>query len=80
MAFRPMKVTYYWREYGYNYKEVFADRVSFFVTTLPDGRHVYEYTARVTHTGQFTALPAEAYAMYDLEQWGRSASDLWGSE
>ena len=72
--------TYYWQEYGYNYKEVFPDRVSFFVTELGNGRHIYEYTARITHTGQFTALPAEAYAMYDLEQWGRSASALWGGE
>ena len=69
---------YYWQEYGYNHKEVFGNRVSFFVTELTSGRRTYEYTARVTHTGQFTAMPAEVYAMYDLEQWGRSASAWWG--
>ncbi len=30
--------------------------------------------ARATHQGEFVAMPAEVYAMYDLTTWGRSAS------
>ena len=66
---------YFWQEYGYNQKEVYGDRVSFFVSELEAGRHSYEYVARATHSGHFVALPAEVSAMYDLSTWGRSGSD-----
>jgi alpha-2-macroglobulin len=66
--------TYYWQEYGYNHKEVYGDRVSFFITELPVGQRTLTYFARATHAGDFVALPAEAYAMYDLTAWGRSGS------
>lgn len=65
---------YYWMDYGYNHKEVYGDRVIFFITELEEGRHVYTYVARATHAGEFVALPAEVSAMYDLTTWGRSAS------
>ncbi len=65
---------YYWQEYGYNYKEVHGDRVSFFITDFDRGTRTFTYMARVTHAGAFVALPAEVYAMYDLAVWGRSAS------
>jgi uncharacterized protein YfaS (alpha-2-macroglobulin family) len=67
---------YYWEELGYNYKEVRADRVSFFVTELSSGTYEYSYLARATHPGAFVALPAEVSAMYDLSLWGRSGSDV----
>ena len=63
-----------WTELGYNYKEIRDGRVTFFVTTLPSGNVTYDYVARVTHSGAFAALPAEAWAMYEPEMWGRSAS------
>jgi uncharacterized protein YfaS (alpha-2-macroglobulin family) len=66
--------TYYWQDYGYNYKEVRSDRVSFFISELSAGQRTFTYFARATHAGDFVALPAEAYAMYDLTAWGRSAS------
>jgi uncharacterized protein YfaS (alpha-2-macroglobulin family) len=65
---------YYWSDLGYNYKEIHADRVSFFITEFTDRRHTFTYLARATQDGEFTALPTEAYAMYDLTNWGRSAS------
>lgn len=65
---------YYWQEYGYNYKEIRGDRVSFFITEVDAGQRTLTYIARATHSGQFVAMPAEAYAMYDLTTWGRSAS------
>lgn len=64
----------YWQEYGYNYKEVRGDRVSFFITEMRAGRSTFTYYARATHSGSFTAMPAEAYAMYNVTLWGRSAS------
>lgn len=65
---------YYWERYGYNYKEIHGDRVSFFITEMGSGQHVYTYYARATHSGTFVAMPVEVYAMYDLATWGRSAS------
>jgi len=66
---------YHWQEYGYNNKEAHSERVSFFITELNGGRHTFTYFARATRAGAFVALPAEAYAMYDLTVWGRSASN-----
>jgi uncharacterized protein YfaS (alpha-2-macroglobulin family) len=63
---------YYWQDYGYNYKEIRGDRVVFFITTFEKGTRTFTYYARVTTPGQFVALPAQAYAMYDLSLWGRS--------
>jgi uncharacterized protein YfaS (alpha-2-macroglobulin family) len=65
---------YYWQDYGYNHKEVYGNRVSFFITELDAGTHTYTYLARATHPGEFVALPAEVWAMYDLSTWGRSSS------
>lgn len=64
---------YLWDNYGYNYKEIRGDRVVFFFTQLKKGKHTFTYLARASHAGQFTALPAQAYAMYDAKMWGRSA-------
>jgi uncharacterized protein YfaS (alpha-2-macroglobulin family) len=64
----------YWQEYGYNYKEIRGDRVVFFITSFEKGTRTFTYYARVTTPGEFVALPAQAYAMYDLSLWGRSES------
>ncbi len=63
-----------WQSLGYNYKEIFGDRVSFFVTEMEKGRHTFIYMARATMPGSFTAMPAEAFGMYNPTLWGRSAS------
>ena len=62
-------------EWGYTYKEIRDGRVTFFVNELTSGGATFDYLARVTHSGAFVALPAEAWAMYEPETWGRSASD-----
>jgi uncharacterized protein YfaS (alpha-2-macroglobulin family) len=59
-------------DYGYNYKEIRGDRVVFFFTSLDKGKHTYTYMAHAATLGQFTALPAQVYAMYDARLWGRS--------
>jgi len=63
----------YWQEYGYNQKEVWGDRVVFFVTQMEAGTRIFSYLARATHAGEFVALPSEVSAMYDAALWGRSA-------
>ncbi len=64
---------YYWRDYGYNHKEIRGDRVVFFITTFDKGARTFTYFARATTSGQFTTLPTQVYAMYDLGMWGRSS-------
>ncbi len=64
----------WYQEYGYNYKEVRGDRVSFFITDLAQGRTTITYLMRAIRPGEFVALPATVSAMYDLTQWGHSAS------
>ncbi len=64
-----------WRWWGYERKEVHDERVTFFDTYLYPGKHTFEYAARAVTPGVFSARPAEAYAMYRPEVWGRSASD-----
>jgi hypothetical protein len=65
---------FYWQDYGYNNKEIRGGRVSFFIKEMGQGQHVFTYLARATRAGEFVALPAEAYAMYDDRVWGRSPS------
>ena len=68
--YRPL----FWEDYGYNYKEIRGDRVVFFITSFGKGSDTFTYYARATTPGEFIALPAQAYAMYDLSLWGRSGS------
>ena len=67
---------FFWQDYGYNYKEILGDRVSFFITEFERGSKTLTYYARATINGAFTALPAEAYAMYNEKLWGRSSSTI----
>jgi uncharacterized protein YfaS (alpha-2-macroglobulin family) len=69
-----IETDYRWRSLGYNNKEVFGDRVSFFITDLGIGSHKFTYYARAITSGQFVALPTQAWGMYDETLWGRSAS------
>ncbi len=68
---------FYWREYGYNQKEVWGDRVIFFVTEMGTGEWRVTYLARAVRAGRFVALPTEVSAMYDPTVWGRSASQVF---
>ncbi|MFZ6027242.1 MAG: Ig-like domain-containing protein [Chloroflexota bacterium] len=65
---------FFWEDYGYNYKEIYAGRVSFFVTEMAKGKYEFVYLARATRPGSFVTPPVEVYAMYDENLWGRSAS------
>jgi uncharacterized protein YfaS (alpha-2-macroglobulin family) len=75
-----VETDYRWRSLGYNNKEIYGDRVSFFITDLSKGLHRFTYYARATSVGRFVALPAEVWGMYDLALWGRSSSDQFTVE
>lgn len=74
LGFYGQEPVYQWAQLGYNYKEVHRNRVTFFITEMEPGPHVFTYLARALHSGSFVAMPTEAYAMYDLSVWGRSSS------
>lgn len=61
----------YWYYYGWYRMEAREDRAVFFLDSL-DGETEFEYTLRVTHKGDFTALPTHAYSMYAPEHSGYS--------
>lgn len=63
---------YHWRDLGYNRKDVRDERVTLFITHLEPGQRTLSYLARATTAGEFVALPAEVYAMYEPEVWSRS--------
>ena len=54
------------------YREMRNDRVSFFVTQLPRGKHNISYRLRAEIPGKFSALPAKVYANYAPELKGNS--------
>ncbi|MEJ2210008.1 MAG: Ig-like domain-containing protein, partial [Anaerolineae bacterium] len=64
---------YDWQELGYNRKDVRDEGVTFFISYLAPGRHVLRYLARAVTGGEFAAMPARAYLMYEPEVWSRSA-------
>ncbi len=72
-GFEPVEV-----RSGYNgndlgaYVEFRDERVAFFVTTLPRGKHGVSYRLRAEIPGEFHALPARAAAMYAPELKGNS--------
>ena len=67
---------YFWKEYGYNNKEIHDDRVSFFITEMKAETRKISYLARATTSGTFVALPVEVSAMYDPLLWGHSSSTI----
>jgi alpha-2-macroglobulin len=54
------------------YVEFRDERVSFFMRSLARGKHSVSYRLRAEIPGQFSALPARAYAMYAPELKGNS--------
>ncbi|MCB0216447.1 MAG: Ig-like domain-containing protein [Chloroflexi bacterium] len=65
----------WWRWWGYERRELRDERVTFFSSWLRAGTHRFEYAVRAVTPGRFGARPAEAYAMYRPELWGRSTSE-----
>ena len=62
----------YTRKGFHAYREMRNDRVSFFVTSLPRGKHNISYRLRAEIPGKFSALPAKVYANYAPELKGNS--------
>ena len=63
-----------WYRWGYNRKNVYDDKVTFFMRSLWPGEHRYTYLMRAVTPGQYSVLPGEVYPMYVEELWGRTGS------
>jgi uncharacterized protein YfaS (alpha-2-macroglobulin family) len=61
------------RPAGWIHRELRDSRALAFADRLPAGTHQFEYVARATIPGRFTASPARAEAMYEPDVNGRSA-------
>ena len=72
-GFEPVQVQsgYVPNELG-AYVEFRDNRVAFFMSTLPRGRHSVTYRMRAETPGRYSALPTRAYAMYAPELRGNS--------
>jgi len=75
VAYNGGRFLSFWHGWGYNYKNIYDNKVGFFVTHIWPAQHTYTYLMRATTPGEFSALPAQAYPMYVDEKWGRSGSD-----
>jgi uncharacterized protein YfaS (alpha-2-macroglobulin family) len=62
-------------ETWYEHQSLRDERVEAFASLLAEGVHIYEYVARATTPGRFTAAPSRAEEMYMPETFGRGASD-----
>jgi hypothetical protein len=58
-------------------KEIFGNRMSFFIIELGAGQYTFTDLARASYVGAFTARPAEVYGMHNLALRGRLASDAF---
>jgi uncharacterized protein YfaS (alpha-2-macroglobulin family) len=61
-------------EYFWSYPDLRDEKAVFFSTFLWKGTNTYTYLIQALTSGSFRAMPAEAYAMYEPDLWGRSAS------
>ena len=56
-----------------SHREARDERIAFFKTHLPRGKHVFVYTLRAETPGRFHAMPARAELMYQPDVRGNSA-------
>ncbi len=56
---------YYEREGWWAGKDIRDDKIAFYVDSLAPGKRVIEYKMRAGFSGNFTALPAQFFSMYD---------------
>ena len=66
--FETLEHDYYFAE-----KQFGPRHTKFYADILPPGEHVIEYMVKVTHLGEFSALPAKIEEMYDDDVYATSA-------
>ncbi len=65
----------YWWNWFWTYQAIRDDRITFFITDLPQGEHEFVYLFRPEIPGEFHILPAHAEEMYSpTEMYGQSFS------
>jgi uncharacterized protein YfaS (alpha-2-macroglobulin family) len=62
----------------YSHRERHDERMAFFITNLPAGRHEFRHVIYPELEGRITALPAAVWPMYQPEL--RGESQAWGVE
>ena len=72
-AFFAAVINWTFTDYGPAYVEFRDEKVCFFIRQLARGRHSLSYRLRAEVPGKFSALPAQASAMYAPELRGNSA-------
>jgi len=60
----------------FDWQERRDEKQVFFLTNLPKGKTVVTYLVQAIHPGEFHAMPAMAYPMYEPAIWGRSAEQV----
>jgi hypothetical protein len=63
---------FYWNWYWFDQTTLRDDRAVLTTNFLPRGTYVYSYQVRASIPGTFQTLPAQAYATYQPEVFGRT--------
>jgi uncharacterized protein YfaS (alpha-2-macroglobulin family) len=68
---------YYWGWWAFQRTELRDARTSLYADYLRRGTYVYSYEARAVTPGEFQAMPAQGYAFYMPDVFGRSDGSLF---
>jgi hypothetical protein len=63
---------WYWRWWFFDRTELRDEGAALYADYLPRGAYVYTYQARATSPGVFQTLPAQGYAFYQPDVFGRT--------
>ncbi|MCC6892805.1 MAG: Ig-like domain-containing protein [Anaerolineae bacterium] len=68
---------WYWRSWYFDRTELRDEGAVLYADYLPKGTYIYTYQARATTAGTFQTLPAQGYAFYQPEIFGRTDGTLF---
>ncbi|MDZ4763722.1 MAG: Ig-like domain-containing protein [Chloroflexota bacterium] len=68
---------YFWGWWAFRHTELRDARTSLYSDYLRRGTYVYSYQARAVTPGEFQAMPAQGYAFYMPDVFGRSDGSLF---
>jgi uncharacterized protein YfaS (alpha-2-macroglobulin family) len=65
---------WYWGWWWFDQTEIRDEQLNLYADFLPRGTYVYTYFAQVTLSGEFQVIPAQGYAFYQPDIFGRTDS------
>jgi len=68
---------YWWWWWVWDHTEIRDEQVNLYADNLPPGTYVYSYQVQATVPGKFQTMPAQGYAFYFPELFGRSDGTLF---